>query len=441
LAAAQRFEVIRSRPAPVNPIEEQLDMMQAMLRAATFALLWTAILCAPAPAQISPEFSNNKLEYAYVPPKSLKYRPLVDRLKQFRMLEQLAEFLSPLRLPHKYTLLAHECGFINAFYQPGKWNIHLCYEFIEMLERMGPRKGQASDFTYEEAVVGAFVGVMLHENGHAVFDMFDVPVFGREEDAADEISTYIALQFNPDVARKVVRGFAYMSKVYFAQYAPRFSDEHGTGLQRYYNTLCIAYGSDYSALFKEFVDQGELPKERAANCRHEYEQINAAFQKTLLPFIDQDLMKKVQARQWLKVTPQQAGLLNQQQQQQTDLFTLALCNRSAVNNVHVALAGQFGDDPQHLEALGWFAVPDGGCNLVGTLRGTQFYWYAEGINNNRRRVWSAPNNEPTALKQCIDPVNAFQLPASSRCQSRQKLVNFRRWKLDLSRPNTTIALQ
>jgi uncharacterized FlgJ-related protein len=32
----------------------------------------------------------------------------------------------------------------------------------------------------------------------------------------------------------------------------------------------------------------------------EYEQVKRAFVKTVLPFIDQDLMKKVQARQWLQ---------------------------------------------------------------------------------------------------------------------------------------------
>ena len=29
-----------------------------------------------------------------------------------------------------------------------------------------------------------------------LFDMLDVPVFGREEDAADETASFIALQFN-----------------------------------------------------------------------------------------------------------------------------------------------------------------------------------------------------------------------------------------------------
>ena len=44
-----------------------------------------------------------------------------------------------------------------------------------------------------------------------------------------------------------------------------FADEHGTSSQRFYNTLCLAYGGDPQT-FKEFVDKGWLPKDRAANC-------------------------------------------------------------------------------------------------------------------------------------------------------------------------------
>jgi Putative metallopeptidase len=180
-------------------------LMRATLRAPFLAAVCAVLLCVPALSQVSPELSNRNIDFIYVPPKSLKYVPLFERLQEFKVLEQLAEFLSPLRLPHKYTLATTECGVINAFYSSSQWRTNLCYEFVEMLERIGPKKGQPSDYTYEEAVVGALVAVMLHENGHAVFDMLDVPVFGREEDAADEMSTFIALQFSPEVALKKPR--------------------------------------------------------------------------------------------------------------------------------------------------------------------------------------------------------------------------------------------
>jgi hypothetical protein len=64
----------------------------------------------------------------------------------------------------------------------------------------------------------------------------------------------------------------------------------------------LGYGGD-PQLFKEFVDKGWLPKERASNCASEYQQIRFAFSKTIMPYVDQNLMKAVQAKDWLKPPP------------------------------------------------------------------------------------------------------------------------------------------
>ena len=45
---------------------------------------------------------------------------------------------------------------------------------------------------------------------------------------------------------------------------------------------------------------GCLPPERAKNCGEEYQQIKFAFEKTILPFVDQEQMAKVRERQWFQ---------------------------------------------------------------------------------------------------------------------------------------------
>ncbi len=392
-----------------------------------FAVAWMGLASAPAFAQTID--ANSKIEINYYPPKSLKYVGTLERLKQFQFLEQLSQFFSPLRLPHNFSMATVECGFVNAQYVPSRRRIELCYEFVEAVERIAPKQGETSEFSYEDIVVGALVGVMLHELGHAVFGMIEVPVLGREEDAADEISTFIALQFNKDIARTVVRGNAYLYKVWYAFGAPLYSDEHGTGLQRYFNSLCLAYGGDPNA-FKDMVDRGELPKSRAENCAREYQQVKSAFEKTVLPYIDQEQMKKVQSRPWLKLTPQQVALLKQQQQQQSKLFSLAVCNRSAITNVSVALLVRLISDPQKWRALGWYSIPNNGCNLIGSFYGDRAYYYAEG--NNGKVAWHASDTDKAAAKQCIDPQNAFDLVAATRCQQGQVAVNFVRRDVDPS---------
>jgi hypothetical protein len=269
------------------------------------ALATAGLVAQPASAQIPPELKNDKISFAYVPPDSPKLQPIMERLKNRQLLEKLAAFLSPLQLPHAFYLVARECKEPNAFYNPANWRIEICYEMIELIEKVAPPPNNPVDgFTRDEVVVGAFVGVLIHEVGHAAFDMFNVPVFGREEDAADEMAAFLALQFNKQVARTVTRGFAFLwlaagrmggEPKDWADYA----DEHGASQQRYYNVLCMGYGADPQH-FKDFIDKGWLPKERAAGCAAEYQQVRQAFAKTVLPFINQSLIKKVQETDWLK---------------------------------------------------------------------------------------------------------------------------------------------
>jgi Putative metallopeptidase len=293
----QVMQFIRRKGAQMS------SMVRMVALAAAFAT--ASLVAQPASAQIPPELKNAKISFAYVPPESPKLQPIMERLKNRQLLEKLAAFLSPLQLPHAFYLVARECQEPNAFYNPTAWRIDICYEMIELIEKVAPGPNLPVDgFTRDEVVVGAFVGVIIHEVGHAAFDMFNVPVFGREEDAADEMAGFLAVQFNKQVARTVTRGFAYLWQAAgrmggepkdWAEY----SDEHGANQQRYYNVLCMGYGADPQH-FKDFIDKGWLPKERAAGCAAEYQQVRHAFSKTVLPFINQSLIKKVQETDWLK---------------------------------------------------------------------------------------------------------------------------------------------
>jgi len=249
--------------------------------------------------------ANSQVVIEYVEPTKPYLRSVYDRMKQRQFLEQLQQFLSPLRLPVTLPIRMLECGETNAYYQPSgpQRGLQLCYEYPEFVGRMAPAETTPEGFTREEVILGGFLSVVFHELGHAVFHLLDVPMFGREEDAADQISAFIMLQFGKNVARRTLTGGAYVWQAFYSGRSPwprtLYSDTHGHDLQRYYNILCIAYGGDPET-FKALVESGPLPPERARNCGREYQQIRRAFVDTILPHIDQDLMKKVQARDWLR---------------------------------------------------------------------------------------------------------------------------------------------
>ncbi len=266
------------------------------------AAAWPVLQPVEASAQGSSVLlQNSKIETKYEPPARSNLKTIYDRLRNRQFLEQLKAFLSPLRLPVPLRITALECGVTNSFWWDRLHGLQLCYEWPDWVERLAPAVRTPEGFSREDVITGAFLQVTLHELGHGLFDILDVPIFGREEDAADQIAGFIMWQFGPDVARRLLPGTAYFWKSTYKAPWPHelYSDEHGNPLQRSYDNLCIAYGGGRVA-FKDIVDNGLLPPGRAANCEREYLQIRNAFAKTIYPHIDPVLMKEVQARQWLR---------------------------------------------------------------------------------------------------------------------------------------------
>ena len=204
---------------------------------------------------------TSRIEVRYVLPKNPAHQPIYDRLKQQRVLERLQEFLSPFRLPRTLQVSLAGCdGEADAFYSDDA--ITICYEYIDELWKRMPAEKTATGIMPIDTIVGPFFDTSLHEFAHALFDMLDLPVLGREEDAADQVAAYIYLQLGSAEARRLITGTAHAYVAESAASPPslkQFADEHGTPVQRAYNLLCIAYGAD-PRLFGDFVSKGYLPK-------------------------------------------------------------------------------------------------------------------------------------------------------------------------------------
>jgi hypothetical protein len=290
---------------------KETKLMPSMQR-----VLWSAVLVCAAlwavglKAQDIPNadapnaalLENDKIEIEYVKPGEQHLVEVYETLKEKKVLERLKQFLSPLKLPVKLKITTHECGVTNAYWGGRSRGLSLCYEWFDFSKRVAPQETTPEGYTRDDAITGMFLQVTFHELGHGMFDIYDIPVLGREEDAADQMAGFIMAQFGPEVARRTLPAGAYVwQKLYESGGEwPRwlYSDEHGHSLQRSYNYLCMAYGADPET-FGYYVDSGLLPKERAVNCKHEFEQLTNAFQKTMMPHIDPDKMKAVQATKWL----------------------------------------------------------------------------------------------------------------------------------------------
>ena len=272
------------------------------MTAALAALIGLAVLSAPAYAHKHKKSSlrTDQVRVEYVPPKDAKHQAIYDALRKHRVLEHLRVLLSPLRLPRRLTLKVEGCdGVANAYYSED--TVSVCYEYLDYILQSAPKETTALGLTPADALVGPTIDVFMHEVGHAVFDMLEVPVFGREEDAADLFSAYILLQFAPADAKRLIHGVAFLGAKDAKEAqgkAPEikaFADTHGLPAQRYFNVLCIAYGFD-SKTYAEAITQGALPEGRAEGCADEYATLDRAFRKLIQPYVDQAELRKVRSK-------------------------------------------------------------------------------------------------------------------------------------------------
>jgi hypothetical protein len=145
-----------------------------------------------------------------------------------------------------------------------------------------------------------------HEFGHLVFDVYQIPIFGHEEDAADNFATFMMLQFRDDGPRLIMgAAWSYHAFIKNIREHPNatlpltaFSSNHGQPEERFFNLECMAYGSD-RARYAYLVETGLLPKSRAKNCKYEYDVMKFAFDKEILPRIDRAVAEQVLAKDWL----------------------------------------------------------------------------------------------------------------------------------------------
>jgi hypothetical protein len=138
-----------------------------------------------------------------------------------------------------------------------------------------------------EFVTGNVLFVLGHETAHALISSFEIPVIGREEDAADALSTIVALKMGNSFADRVVvnaaRGWFLSDRRDKKEGIPAaFYDEHGLDLQRAYNIVCLMVGGAPDK-FMGLAHEVKLPVERQKTCRFDYSNAEWSWEEVLKP--------------------------------------------------------------------------------------------------------------------------------------------------------------
>jgi len=232
----------------------------------------------------------------YENPNSISDYSSKEWIQEIKYFEEQIDYLnSQFRLPHDVEIVVEECNEANAFYDYTTKQIIMCYEFMDSVY---------SDFSTYYSEVGTEVTeeqlgqsnldvvdfVFYHELGHALVDIYLLPITGLEENVVDQFAVYFILSVEQDADYE---GILFQDMLYnvgtwffiLDQYGYEhvYWDVHNLDVQRFYNISCYAYGQNPQYNY-DLITDGWLPQERAENCEYEYAVLEDSWFRILSPY-------------------------------------------------------------------------------------------------------------------------------------------------------------
>ena len=245
-----------------------------------------------APAAPAPAF-----DYAYRTPQSPGLQDIHRRVRDADLLRRLPELQAidgMFALPRRLRYVTAECGEFGAFYRPAEAEVVLCYETLRTLYERGQEQQRdlgLGDGYPQRYVLANVRFIVLHETGHALVHLLDLPVTGRQEDAVDQLAAILMLRFAglDETPAEVIGNLRMaanwlLSRSTGAYDLHAYAAEHALGEQRYFNLQCLIYGTD-PVEFAGMVDAGDLTAARASGCARETRLVSRAWVRLLLPHL------------------------------------------------------------------------------------------------------------------------------------------------------------
>ena len=224
-----------------------------------------------------------------------------DWVKEAKYFEGEIQFLNEtFKLPYDVEIVIADssydpnCEYPNAFYYPKE--IVICYEYISHTHWKfkdyfdsvhGDNWPPYVDLNY--STINVIDSTFYHEMGHALIDIYELPITGPEESVADQFGAYMVIGYlEQEIAQDTMMDTA-IDFWLAAEENPdltesAFADTHALNQQRFYDLACWAYGSDPDYHQYMWSSEDWIPENRLYWCELEYVTTMYAWDILLAPF-------------------------------------------------------------------------------------------------------------------------------------------------------------
>ncbi len=192
------------------------------------------------------------------------------------------------RLPFDVKVVVRNTSDTGPYYNPQDHTINLDYAFANfVLGQVKAIDPKITDYNLGKNVAAINSFIFMHEFAHLLIDAYNLPITGKEEDAADQLATIFFTDFvkgGPEYAFDAASFFASLAKNPSSLKQADFFDQHSLDQQRAYQIACWIAGSS-DASYKHIQGLGLFTDARLQTCPDEYRQVDHAWRTLIRPHL------------------------------------------------------------------------------------------------------------------------------------------------------------
>ena len=236
---------------------------------------------------LSITYAEEKVLLKYEEPENKREALIEKQIRSSGVVDEIVVFIND-QFQLQKTLTFKFGGLEGPLYDSGSNEILVPYTFIEEVKhRFSDANYSETGVSIDDATWDSVMHTLLHELAHALIFTFNLPVVGKEEDAADSLATILLIEYFDDgteIAISAADLFDLESENSVEIEEEDFWDEHSLDAQRFYSTACLVLASDPEKYTHLKIDVG-FSEERAQLCIDEYESLLNGWIMLLQPHI------------------------------------------------------------------------------------------------------------------------------------------------------------
>jgi len=274
------YTIIAIENEKSNDIKIQKDEMTTEKKA------WDAKEVTITGATVSEEKATGDFILRFETPLNPELSVLKEALESEDIIQKrIRELNTKIKMSQDMPITFTECEVSNAFYNSETKEIVICYELVVDIIETFLNKLE-SEVEEDKAILDTTTFILYHEMGHALRDIWDLPITGKEEDAVDQLAILLLLEDEREGEDAVLSSASWFlfNKEKIRKKDLLFWDEHSLNIQRFHNIVCWIYGTD-PEYYAERIEVEYLPEERAIRCEEEFFQMRNSWNKILTPVL------------------------------------------------------------------------------------------------------------------------------------------------------------